>query len=318
MNKKEILWDGKTEFWAYASGTIVSNIPRGHPIFDRVWEYLAEKSRWMWDCWWNSMDQIFASFDIKKFAPLYYCKSCRRLEDGTHRLFAAEILDIKHMSVEIGEICYKGALDIAIARFIEQAIDSLCPGKKDLAWFQACRETKWPIFEGDIKIRGRSVLDIGCHVGYTCYRAWREGATYALGIDTRADVLQVAEALKSHVGATNLEFKKADWRDYKPDNFDIVFCMGLLHYFTVDVYRDLLAKLCAACNETLVLEHRILDSKKPFLCTRSQTIPTIPWLNTALHEMGFTSIKRHAFAKNKGRIFAERGLWISKRRRNVI
>lgn len=312
---KEVLWDGKTDLWEYDSGTILNNIPRDHSVFYPIWQYLAEKNRWLWPCWWRRTDRILDSFDELKFAPIYFCKMHRKVEDGTHRFIVAEILDIKYLSLLVGKLCFSMYGEKKILAFLHQTIDSIGSAKKsrDHSWLSACHEKKWPLFANDIDFAGRSVLDVGCNVGYTCYQAWKMDAAHILGIDIRTDVLHVAEALKSYVGATNIEFREADWRYHESDEYDVVFCMGLLHYFGVDVYKHLLAKLCAACKETLILELRILDSDRPFLSTRSQTVPTIAWLTAALREMGFESVERYALDKG-GRIFAERGLWVSKRK----
>ena len=70
----------------------------------------------------------------------------------------------------------------------------------------------------------------------------------------------IAKEIKRLLGITNtrLELKNIDFMDYKTtQKFDIVSCMGMIHYFDVDNYEKVFDKLVGLTKDLLILELRV-------------------------------------------------------------
>ena len=179
----------------------------------------------------------------------------------------------------------------------------------DKKWLHALVADKWKYIES-IDFTNKSYLDVGCHVGYSCFRAWAASADHFLGIDVRADVLKVAEEIKKELNiADGFIFLNKDWAKH-PENelaFDIVSMLGLIHYFPKKIYKKVLKSLCDIKEESLILELRIIPSNHSFVQTiQRQTLPSTKWLSNALKQYGFKHFKRHVRE-------SRRELWIAKR-----
>jgi len=96
--------------------------------------------------------------------------------------------------------------------------------------------TAHAIFPEDL--RGKTVLDVGCRVGYFCFEAARRGAARVVGIDWNARAIARARELADCLGL-DVEFRLADADQELPsESFDYVLCLNLLHHL-----RDPLAAL---------------------------------------------------------------------------
>jgi len=258
------------------------------------------------------------NYNGKKFPPIFYCKRCRRLEDGAHRLMVCQLLGIEKIDVQVSEVCIKAHKknEGYLHQFEALLNDAIKNGsglryKREVDWVKACEQKKWNRFRNLINFNSVSVLDVGCQIGYTCFEAWRAGATYALGIDKRRGVIGIARKLKALLDITNrkIEFWVQPWEDLTNGrDFDVVFCMGLIHYFKRDAYDQMLAKLACSCQRTLVLELRLRDGERcKLLECGEQTLPTAGYLKRALDDLGFNIKKTFVQRPN------ERGLWIAER-----
>ena len=85
---------------------------------------------------------------------------------------------------------------------------------------------------GDEKIRGRSLLDIGCGSGLHAAAAARLGASHVLAVDIDPVAVEAARAVLEHfAGAGRYEVKVSSLFDLSPDRtFDIVYAWGALHH----------------------------------------------------------------------------------------
>jgi SAM-dependent methyltransferase len=101
-------------------------------------------------------------------------------------------------------------------------------------------------------LRGKTVLDVGCRVGYFCFEAARRGAARVVGLDWNAEAVSKGRRLADCLGL-DVEFRRADADRELPDEpFDHVLCLNLLHHL-----RDPLAaleRLASIARERLVLE----------------------------------------------------------------
>ena len=101
-------------------------------------------------------------------------------------------------------------------------------------------------------LRGKTVLDVGCRVGYFCFEAVRRGAARVVGLDHNAGALTNARELAGRLGM-QVEFRQIDANRELPDEpFDYVLALNILHHL-----RDPLAaleRLGSITRERLVLE----------------------------------------------------------------
>ena len=299
--------------WQYPEGVVVTDVPIDDHAFWHVWHRPRVPS------WVEHTRQLANGHNGKKFPPIFYCKRCRRHEDGAHRLMASRLLGLSKIDVRIGGSCFEahrrneGYLH-QFEALLNDTIrcDSEARYKRELDWVQVCERKKWFRFRGLVDFKDASVLDVGCQVGYSCFEAWRAGATHALGVDKRHGMVGVAQRLKAilDISDREIEFRTQSWEQLNIDGrqFDVVFCMGLLHYFKKPAYGLMLAKLAKHCKGALILEFRLRDGEKPELLEcGDQTLPTAGYLRKALNELGFNV--RNAFVQRPN----ERGLWLAER-----
>jgi hypothetical protein len=70
--------------------------------------------------------------------------------------------------------------------------------------------------------------------------------------------------------------------------FDIVHCLGVLHYFPAAFYRSAVEKLMAAAKQILILEMKLIPGPGIGLKTIGiQTLTTHEWLESILSVGGF-------------------------------
>jgi len=301
-----------SELWQYEAGSVVKGVPVSYFDNDKdAMEYRQKHQNSQF--WRDNVAKLTANFDPMKFGPVYYCLNCRRLEDGAHRLIVAEKRGLKTIGVQVGDVCYKHVRvdkDKSVLEVFYDAMEELPTSHRlDRAWLNACAKSKWPLFGAVVDFRGKTFLDVGCNVGYSCIEAWRRGASGVFGIDVRRDVLAVAERVKAILNVPGLvQFYGIEWKaGVAFQKFDIVMIMGLLHYFPKGQYEAILKGLCDTCNETLILELRIMGSNRPkLMAVGRQTLPTTQWLQDKLNKFGFLPVKRVIRDK-------QRELWVCER-----
>jgi ribosomal protein L11 methyltransferase len=76
---------------------------------------------------------------------------------------------------------------------------------------------------------GKSVVDLGCNLGFYSFFATRKGARRVLGIDIDSDMIAGCNVLKAYHGMADVEFRKADFliEDLK-ERFDIVLMLDFI------------------------------------------------------------------------------------------
>jgi 2-polyprenyl-3-methyl-5-hydroxy-6-metoxy-1,4-benzoquinol methylase len=118
------------------------------------------------------------------------------------------------------------------------------PGRHDRS------ATARSIFPDDL--RGKSVLDVGCRLGYFCFEALKRGASRVVGIDVEPESIRKARLLADCLGA-EARFEVRDVEHEPPaERFDYVLCLNVLHHLANPIGS--LERLAAVADERLVLE----------------------------------------------------------------
>lgn len=93
-------------------------------------------------------------------------------------------------------------------------------------------------------VKGKTVLDVACGVGYGSSHLAKRGAKFVVGGDYSKDALEYA---KTHYEKMNLEFIRLDARSLplRNDCFDVIVSFETIEH--LDNYRQFLSE----CNRTL-------------------------------------------------------------------
>jgi SAM-dependent methyltransferase len=323
---QEVKYDSKKALWDYKANTIVKDVPVEY--FDDDLDaatYLARVKNGK--SWKANVKRILNNFDPFKFGEFFYCRKCRRIEDGAHRLVIAKELGVKIADVRTGGSCYKNYVKAGrLIRRDSTFMDTFEKAMKanptfhplDKRWLEANAKDKWPLFSGLVDFRNKSFLDVGCNVGYSCIMAWSKMASSCLGVDIRPDVLKIGEKIASKLKAKDnqIQFYLMDWKKYNTDKsikFDIVMCSGMLHYFEADEYERLFNKLLDSCKHQLIIEMRLRPNRSDdrLIISGIQTLPTDTWFINRLRNKGF--IVKARFVRKPG----SRELWVANKRKGV-
>lgn len=109
-------------------------------------------------------------------------------------------------------------------------------------------------------LRGRSVLDVGCALGYFCFEAERRGAARVVGWELKDDRFEQANMLKG-VLESEVEFAQRDLLASEPEErFDLVLALNLIHHLDEPVKA--IRHLVALASERLVLEFPTFADRK--------------------------------------------------------
>lgn len=77
---------------------------------------------------------------------------------------------------------------------------------------------------------GKTILDLGCHMGYYILRAADEGAEYCLGLEIKWSWAKVGWEVARDTGF-HIDISTENILDYSYDQkFDILLCLNFLHY----------------------------------------------------------------------------------------
>jgi 2-polyprenyl-3-methyl-5-hydroxy-6-metoxy-1,4-benzoquinol methylase len=104
----------------------------------------------------------------------------------------------------------------------------------------------------------KSFVDVGSHFAYYAIQSLREGGYTALAIDKNKKRLGVAKKLAEHFEVPTMFFTASyDFNKVKeilPSNekFDIVWCIGLLHY--LNDKKKFIDEVVSKCKEVFIVE----------------------------------------------------------------
>src|SRR5690606_1602567 len=115
------------------------------------------------------------------------------------------------------------------------------------------RLTRFGITEADVK--GKSLLDLGCHNGAVLLELSNFGPARGVGIEYDADKVELARDIASFSGLQNLRFEQSDIDKIDSETlgvFDIVFALAIENHVTdADRLYELLGKVT---GQTLYFE----------------------------------------------------------------
>lgn len=106
-------------------------------------------------------------------------------------------------------------------------------------------------------IKGKRVLDLGCHFGTFAYIALHLGASFVKGLDSDKNLIAQAEQFFQyyHVDKKRYSFQQREVVSYlnslDDNSFDVIFCLGLLYYIPESYY---LLKQMARVAKTIILD----------------------------------------------------------------
>jgi len=92
-----VVWDGKRQPHDYDEHTIVE-LPLDFPLFVNRFFPKVEKKGRMTE---PTVERLIREFKIWKWWPIWWCKNCRHMHQGTHRLMVAKRLGFKTIDVRV-------------------------------------------------------------------------------------------------------------------------------------------------------------------------------------------------------------------------
>ncbi len=285
------------------------------PAFDGIKRFCTVHARRKDKAFLDKIEAFMAMENLDDLGPLYYCHKCQRLEDGTHRSWVRMLRGELHADVFVGRHCFS-QMHFLHHRLHEMMAAGGIDGPKDRLWTSACRDKKWGAMQR-IDFAGKDYLDVGSQSGYSCFRGWNSGARRVVGVEIRNDILAVAEHMRAALHADDLQFINADWlaiMDSMP-SFNIISCMGLMHYFEPMTFEKVLLRLCALAKETLILELRIwYRDPIGFYVRGSQSLVGEAHLLSLISQGGFRVIGKTAISQNNQNTPGKRELWIMEKK----
>jgi len=109
-------------------------------------------------------------------------------------------------------------------------------------------------------LSGKSVLDVGCGLGYFCFEAENRGAKRVVGVELNEERLQQAMLLKDIQGSEVLLCKRDILITPIVDHFDYVLLLNVIHHLREPI--RVMKELASVAQECLVLEFPTLADPK--------------------------------------------------------
>lgn len=146
------------------------------------------------------------------------------------------------------------------------------PGFADIG-FERAASARLDLLLGALTFRPKSFLDLGCNVGFFCFR-FRDlfPGLSAVGVDRDSGAIEAAEAVVTALRLSQLEFRCHEIGsklDKRLPRSEVVCCLSLLHHIFGRLGRD-------AGRETL-LHIRDLTTRLMFFEIGSYTESSEPW-----------------------------------------
>lgn len=137
-------------------------------------------------------------------------------------------------------------------------------------------------------LEGKSVLDVGCALGYFCFEAETLGATKVVGVDFDDVRIKQAQVLKEILNS-DVEFIHGDIFDLMlHDSFDYILLLNVVHHSVAPMH--LIRELSKAAKEKLIIEFPTFADPK----FRSIHRFCFDWFCNRLPLIGASSLKDQA------------------------
>lgn len=147
---------------------------------------------------------------------------------------------------------------------------------------------------------GKTVLDVGCHLGAMALEAKRRGASRVVGFDLDSNLLGLAEELSIILGL-DIELYDCDFWDFPlwGQKFDIVMANQCMYHFTTEhrcayakqhTEAEMLDRITGACKEDFFTYTFIHEDDKPTTYIEGYR-PTVSEIYKDLSDRGFGIIK---------------------------
>lgn len=118
-------------------------------------------------------------------------------------------------------------------------------------------------------LRGKTVLDIACNSGFWSLQCALLGAEVT-GFDSRPELIEQANLLKSITGLDNVEFRTMNFWDIERilsgRTFDVVLLLGILYHLPKPLHALELA--LALCDHHLLLDTGVFPADEPIIQLR--------------------------------------------------
>jgi SAM-dependent methyltransferase len=144
----------------------------------------------------------------------------------------------------------------------------------------------------DRYIRGKHVLDIGCHLGYISLFCLHNGAKSVTGTNIRSQELDIAREICQYAGYTDFDFIHSDIYDLCQlkqlcNRHDTAILSGIMYH--VNNHYSILTAISESSISNIIIESLILDDEPD--------IPNIRWI----HENSLS--RTNGLFKNKTQAF---------------
>lgn len=134
-------------------------------------------------------------------------------------------------------------------------------------------------------LAGKTLLDVGCAIGYFCFEAEARGAARVVGLELKDDRFRQALILKDILDS-KVEFWHHDVVNELPqEQFDYVCLLNVIHH--LDEPMRALHQIAQLAREVLILEFPTLADVK----FRQTTRLRFPWLYNRLPLIGVSSVQ---------------------------
>jgi len=113
---------------------------------------------------------------------------------------------------------------------------------------------------------GKTILDIGCNVGFFPLQAAAEGAKCAVGLDRDRNVIRCAQGHRDTLKLPNAHFYVHDIQSpWRFAHYDVVLCLNVLHHLPeIEDIRRALAWVDACAIERIVVASPIPKDGAPW------------------------------------------------------